>query len=62
VLYAGLMLTAGAEADRIQRRFGDPECQVLMMRLETDLVELLPPAPTAAWPRWSRRAFPPTWR
>ncbi|MCY1670276.1 phosphoribosylamine--glycine ligase [Novosphingobium sp. SL115] len=42
VLYAGLMLTEqGPKLIEYNARFGDPECQVLMMRLETDLVELL---------------------
>ncbi|MCW1382221.1 phosphoribosylamine--glycine ligase [Novosphingobium sp. KCTC 2891] len=42
VLYAGLMLTAeGPKLIEYNCRFGDPECQVLMMRLESDLVELL---------------------
>lgn len=42
VLYAGLMLTAkGPQLIEYNARFGDPECQVLMLRLETDLVELL---------------------
>lgn len=42
VLYAGLMLTAtGPRLIEYNARFGDPECQVLMMRLESDLVELL---------------------
>jgi phosphoribosylamine--glycine ligase len=42
VLYAGLMLTAdGPSLIEYNARFGDPECQVLMMRLETDLLELL---------------------
>jgi phosphoribosylamine--glycine ligase len=42
VLYAGLMLTAeGPKLIEYNVRFGDPECQVLMMRLETDLVELM---------------------
>lgn len=42
VLYAGLMLTKqGPKLIEYNCRFGDPECQVLMMRLETDLVELL---------------------
>ena len=42
VLYAGLMLTRqGPKLIEYNCRFGDPECQVLMMRLETDLVELL---------------------
>ncbi|WP_070151631.1 phosphoribosylamine--glycine ligase [Sphingobium phenoxybenzoativorans] len=42
VLYAGLMLTdAGPKLIEYNARFGDPECQVLMMRLEGDLVELL---------------------
>jgi phosphoribosylamine--glycine ligase len=42
VLYAGLMLTeTGPKLIEYNARFGDPECQVLMMRLEGDLVELL---------------------
>lgn len=42
VLYAGLMLTAqGAKLIEFNVRFGDPECQVLMMRLNSDLCEIL---------------------
>ena len=42
VLYAGLMLTSeGPKLIEYNCRFGDPECQVLMMRLESDLVEYL---------------------
>ncbi|MDX3909910.1 MAG: phosphoribosylamine--glycine ligase [Sphingobium sp.] len=42
VLYAGLMLTpTGPKLIEYNARFGDPECQVLMMRLEDDLVALL---------------------
>ncbi len=42
VLYAGLMLTErGPELIEYNARFGDPECQVLMMRLESDLAEVL---------------------
>jgi len=42
VLYAGLMLTEdGPKLIEYNCRFGDPECQVLMMRLESDLGELM---------------------
>jgi phosphoribosylamine--glycine ligase len=42
VLYAGLMITAkGPELIEYNVRFGDPECQVLVMRLESDLLEAL---------------------
>ncbi|MFN3863830.1 MAG: phosphoribosylamine--glycine ligase [Erythrobacter sp.] len=42
VLFAGLMLTAdGPKLIEYNARFGDPECQVLMMRLESDLVALM---------------------
>jgi phosphoribosylamine--glycine ligase len=39
VLYAGLMLTpAGPKVIEFNCRFGDPECQPLVMRMEGDLV------------------------
>ncbi|WP_267397500.1 MULTISPECIES: phosphoribosylamine--glycine ligase [unclassified Sphingomonas] len=42
VLYAGLMLTAqGPKLIEYNARFGDPECQVLMMRYQGDLAALL---------------------
>ena len=42
VLYAGLMLTeSGPQLIEYNARFGDPECQVLMMRLESDIVPAL---------------------
>ncbi len=42
VLFAGLMITAsGPTLIEYNVRFGDPECQVLMMRLESDLLEAL---------------------
>ena len=42
VLYAGLMLTAdGPKLIEYNARFGDPETQVLMPRLKSDLLELL---------------------
>ncbi|MCH9764992.1 MAG: phosphoribosylamine--glycine ligase [Alphaproteobacteria bacterium] len=42
VLYAGLMITdKGPELIEYNVRFGDPECQVLMARLQSDLAELL---------------------
>jgi phosphoribosylamine--glycine ligase len=57
VLYVGLMLTTdGPRVVEFNCRFGDPECQVLMMHMEDDLVPLLiavargerlPPAPPA---------------
>ncbi|MGB3501925.1 MAG: phosphoribosylamine--glycine ligase [Mesorhizobium sp.] len=42
VLFAGLMMTAdGPKLIEYNTRFGDPECQVLMMRLDGDLLPLL---------------------
>ncbi|CAN7218744.1 phosphoribosylamine--glycine ligase [Rhizobium sp. LjRoot98] len=47
VLFAGLMITAkGPELIEYNVRFGDPECQVLMMRLKSDLLPLLHAAAT----------------
>ncbi len=42
VLFAGLMITKdGPKLIEHNCRFGDPECQVLMMRLKSDLLDLL---------------------
>ena len=42
VLFVGLMITAqGPKLIEYNVRFGDPECQVLMMRLKDDLLVLL---------------------
>ena len=42
VLYAGLMFTpAGPKVIEFNCRFGDPECQPLMMRLRSDMVEIM---------------------
>ena len=42
VLYAGLMITdSGAKILEYNVRFGDPECQVMMMRLKSDLLPAL---------------------
>jgi phosphoribosylamine--glycine ligase len=47
VFFAGLMITAkGPELIEYNVRFGDPECQVLMMRLKSDLLPLLHSAAT----------------
>ena len=42
VLYAGLMLTdSGPKVVEFNVRFGDPECQAVLPRLKSDLVDLL---------------------
>src|SRR3954470_9091692 len=42
ILYAGLMLTAGGpKLVEYNVRFGDPECQALMLRLDSDLLALM---------------------
>jgi phosphoribosylamine--glycine ligase len=52
VLYAGLMLTReGPKVVEFNCRFGDPECQALMVRVPGDLVPLLLAAARGdAWP------------
>lgn len=45
VLYAGLMLSDGQPMVlEFNVRFGDPETQAIMIRLESDIIELLDPA------------------
>ncbi|RDL52683.1 Phosphoribosylamine--glycine ligase [Ensifer sp. M14] len=47
VFFAGLMITAkGPELIEYNVRFGDPECQVMMMRMKSDLLPLLYAAAT----------------
>jgi len=59
ILYAGLMLTpTGAQLIEYNVRFGDPECQALMLRLDSDLVELL----VAACDGGLDAVAAPTWR
>ena len=42
VLFVGLMLTAdGPKLIEYNVRFGDPECQTLMLRLDSDLLDLM---------------------
>jgi phosphoribosylamine--glycine ligase len=58
VLYAGLMLTAeGPKLIEYNVRFGDPETQPMMMRLDSDLLELLTATVDGTLdkvrPRWS---------
>ncbi|MDB5432587.1 MAG: phosphoribosylamine--glycine ligase [Caulobacter sp.] len=59
VLYAGLMLTpTGPRLVEYNARFGDPECQSLMLRLASDIVPYLMAAATGALTRLSE----PAWR
>jgi phosphoribosylamine--glycine ligase len=58
VLFAGLMLTAeGPKLLEFNVRFGDPECQALMLRLRSDLLPILRGAATGDLsglaPEWS---------
>jgi phosphoribosylamine--glycine ligase len=61
VLFAGLMLTdTGPQLIEYNVRFGDPECQVLMMRLDEDLLPILHAAATGTLEdrpiRWKNEA------
>jgi len=62
VLYAGLMLTSqGPKVLEFNARFGDPECEALLVRLESSLLELLDATvdrtlDAVAQPRWRDEA------
>jgi phosphoribosylamine--glycine ligase len=59
ILYAGLMLTAdGPKLIEFNVRFGDPECQVLLPRLMTDLGQLLLGAAEGALGHMDLRWYP----
>lgn len=58
VLFAGIMVTdTGPKLIEYNVRFGDPECQVLMMRLKTDIVDLL-----EATAKGDLKGVAPEWR
>ena len=58
VLYAGLIITSeGPKLIEYNVRFGDPDCQVLMMRLKSDALELL-----EATARGELHGVVPEWR
>ncbi len=61
VLYAGLMLTEeGPKVLEFNVRFGDPETQAMLLRLDSDLVDILEAAVegelNSVKPVWDRRA------
>jgi phosphoribosylamine---glycine ligase len=59
VLYAGLMITAeGPKLIEYNVRFGDPECQVLMLRMMSDLVPALIAARDGVLKDFALRWFP----
>jgi phosphoribosylamine--glycine ligase len=59
VLYAGLMITSdGPKLIEYNVRFGDPECQVLMLRLMSDLVPALSAACDGMLKTFDLRWFP----
>eukprot|EP00919_Chromeraceae_sp_WS-2016_P030910 GHVR01073136.1.p1 GENE.GHVR01073136.1~~GHVR01073136.1.p1 ORF type:complete len:425 (+),score=51.89 GHVR01073136.1:312-1586(+) len=58
ILFAGLMITdEGPKLIEYNVRFGDPECQVVMRRMQSDLVELL----VAAEAGTLNSVTPPAW-
>jgi len=58
ILFAGLMITdEGPKLIEYNVRFGDPECQVVMRRMQSDLVDLL----VAAEAGELASATPPAW-
>ncbi|MDO4557876.1 MAG: phosphoribosylamine--glycine ligase [Planctomycetia bacterium] len=58
VLYAGLMMThQGPKVLEYNVRFGDPECQPILMRLKTDLLDIF----EATWEQRLDRIGPLEW-
>ncbi len=58
VLFAGIMVTAeGPKLIEHNVRFGDPECQVMMLRLKSDILDLL-----EATARGNLAGIKPEWR
>ncbi|RDE10644.1 phosphoribosylamine--glycine ligase [Pelagibacterium lacus] len=60
VLFTGLMITEdGPKLIEFNTRFGDPECQVLMMLLDSDLIDILEATATGrlatVTPRWKEQ-------
>ncbi len=69
VLYAGLMLTnQGPKVLEFNVRFGDPECQAILMRLKSDLLDALEAVvdeqarPRSSWPGTPARRSRWSWR
>src|SRR5580658_4921989 len=61
VLFAGLMITAeGPKLIEYNVRFGDPECQVLMLRLMSDLVPALHSSRDGMLKNFDLRWYPET--
>jgi phosphoribosylamine--glycine ligase len=61
VLYAGLMITPqGPKIFEYNCRFGDPECQVLMMRLKSDILPALVAAADGSLKHFDLRWFDDT--
>jgi phosphoribosylamine--glycine ligase len=59
VLYAGLMITAvGPKLIEYNVRFGDPECQVMMLRLMSDLLPALMAARDGMLKNFALRWYP----
>ncbi|MCP4329040.1 MAG: phosphoribosylamine--glycine ligase [Alphaproteobacteria bacterium] len=59
VLYAGLMITAdGPRVLEFNVRFGDPECQPLMMRMMSDLLPALVASAEGVLDRFDLRWYP----
>jgi len=59
VLFAGLMITKeGPQLIEYNVRFGDPECQVLMLRLMSDLVPALVAARDGQLKNFDLRWYP----